>query len=75
VGELEQEYGDRVYFNVISAGETAKRQDEVEAFGFADLKHGMVGFSSDGKNLIRVPGHQFGRERIEAAVKAVLAAG
>lgn len=75
MGELEQEYGDRVYFNVISAEETAERQDEIEAFGFADLRHGMVGFSSDGKDLIRIPGHQFGREQIEAAVKDVLAPG
>jgi hypothetical protein len=75
VSELEQDYGDRVYFNVISAEETARRQDEIKAFGFEAKRHGLVVFTSDGEPLVKVPGHQISREQIEALVKALLAAG
>ena len=73
VGELEKEYGDKVHFNVISAEETAERQDEIEAFGFTALKHGLVAFGIDGEPHVKIPGHQFGREEIETATKAILA--
>ncbi len=72
MGELAKDYEGSVEFNIISAEETARRPDEIEAYGFTDLKHGLVGFSTDGEALIKMPGHQFGREEIEAAVTQLL---
>ncbi len=74
MGELEPEYEGRVDFVLIPAEETAKRPQELEAFGFTDLKHGMVGFTSDGEALVKIPGHQFGRPEIVAAIEELLAA-
>ena len=73
--ELEKEYGDRVDFVVVSAEETARRTDEIERFGFTDLKHGLVAFDAEGNPEVKIPGHQFGREEIERAVQDVLPAG
>ena len=74
VGELTQEYGTRVHFNVVSAEDTAKRQDEIVEYGFADQKHGLVAFTAAGEPLVKIQGHQFGRDEIQAATEAVLAA-
>ncbi|MEM7309195.1 MAG: hypothetical protein AAF682_21100 [Planctomycetota bacterium] len=73
--ELESEYGDRVYFNVVPAEETAKVPDQIEAFGFTELKHGLVTFSPGGDAVVKLPGHDFGKEEIAAAIEAALAAG
>ena len=70
--ELEKEYGDAVRFEIISAEETAQRGDEIEAFGFTDLKHGLVIFDGAGTDRVRIPGHAFGREEIEAGLRSVL---
>jgi hypothetical protein len=72
VGELEPEYQDRVDFTIVSAAETAQRQDEIEAFGFTALKHGLVAFDAAGVPVVKLPGHQFGKDEIRAAVEAVL---
>ena len=74
MGELEPEYEGRIDFVLIPAEETAKRPQELEAFGFTDLKHGLVGFTSDGEALVKIPGHQFGRPEIVAAIEELLAA-
>ena len=74
VGELRPEYEGRVDLVVISAEETARRPDEIEAFGFTELKHGLVAFSGDGEVLVKIPAHQFGRVEIVAAIDEVLAA-
>ena len=74
MGELEPEYEGRVDFVLISAEETARRPQEIEAFGFTDLMHGLVGFTSDGDALVKIPGHQFGRPEIVAAIEELLAA-
>ncbi len=73
MSELEQEYGDRVDFNVIPAEVTAQSQDDIAAYGFTELKHGLVGFARSGEVRVTIPGHQFGKDRIEAAVLTVLA--
>jgi len=73
VRELEPQYVGRVDFVVIPAAETAKRFDEIEAFGFKDLKHGLVGFTSRGEPLVKLPGHNFGRPEIAKAIEALLA--
>lgn len=72
MGELETEYGDRVDFVLVSAEETAQRQEEITLYGFTDLKHGLVVFSSTGEALVKMPGHQFGKEQIEEALLEVL---
>jgi hypothetical protein len=72
VGELETEYGDRIDFVIVPAEETARRGDEIEAHGFTALKHGLVGFGPDGEARVRMPGHQFGRAEIEAALPELM---
>ncbi len=73
MGELEEEYGDRVDFVLVPAAETAQRADEIEAFGFTEQKHGLVAFTADGVPLVKLPGHQYGKEEVQAATEAVLA--
>ena len=68
MGELEQDYAGQADFVIVSAEETNARQDEIEAFGFADLRHGLVVFAPDGEVAATLPGHEFGREEIEAAL-------
>ena len=75
MGELEQEYGDRVDFVIVSAAETEQRHDEIVEFGFVDLKHGLVAFDLEREPVVKIPGHAFGREEIEAAVLEVLPEG
>ena len=74
VGELEQEYQGRVDFVIVPAEETARRSDEIEEYGFTDQRHGLVAFDEDGDVCVKLPGHQFGKAEIEAAVETVLAA-
>jgi hypothetical protein len=72
VRELEREYEGRVDFVVIPADQTAKRADEIEAFGFTDQKHGLVAFDGDRRPVVKMAGHAFGRAEIEAAIEKVL---
>ena len=75
VSELAPEYEGRVEFVIVSAEETKRRQDEIVAFGFADQKHGLVAFSSEGEVVTTLPGHQFGKEEIVAVLQQVLLEG
>ena len=70
--ELEQDYEGRATFTIISAEETAASADDIEAFGFADLKHGLVVFNGEGEPEVKLPGHMFGRAEIEEGLKGVL---
>ena len=70
--ELEEEYGEQVDFVIVPADVTAQSQDEIAEFGFTDLRHGLVAFDAEGEAQVKLPGHQFGREEIEAAIQAVL---
>jgi len=72
VGELQPEYENQIFFNIIPAEETLKRTDEVNGFGFQDQKHGLVAFDADGEPVVLIPGHQFGKAEIQAAVEKVL---
>lgn len=74
MGELEEEYEGQVECVLVSAEETARRGDEIEAFGFAELRHGLVAFSSRGEPVVKLPGHQFGEPEIRDAIETVLAA-
>ncbi len=70
--ELEQDYEGRATFTIISAEETAASADDIEAFGFTDLKHGLVVFDGEGEPRVKLPGHMFGRAEIEEGLKGVL---
>lgn len=72
MGELAEQYGDRIHFNVLQAEETAKRAEEIEAFGFTAKKHGLVGFAPDGSVVAKVPGHSLSREAIVEVVDQLL---
>jgi hypothetical protein len=72
VRELEQDYEGRATFTIISPEETAASADDIEAFGFTDLKHGLVVFNGEGEPEVKLPGHMFGRAEIEAGLKGVL---
>ena len=75
MGELAQEYEGEVVFVIVPAEETEQRYDEIEAFGFTDQRHGLVAFSAEGVAIVKIPGHDYGKPEIEAAVQAALAAG
>ena len=72
MGELEPEYEGRIQFVLIPAEETARRGDEIEEYGFTDQLHGLVGFTSEGEPLVKIPGHQFGKEEIVEAIETLL---
>ncbi|MEX1025100.1 MAG: hypothetical protein WD226_08485 [Planctomycetota bacterium] len=73
MSELEQEYGEQVDFVIVPAEETALCGDDIEAFGFTELKHGLVIFDGEGRTAATLAGHQFGRAEIERALTGVLA--
>jgi len=70
VRELEQDYEGQAKFSVIAP--TAASFDEIQAFGFADLRSGVVVFGKDREAKVKLPGHMFGRAEIEAGLKSVL---
>jgi len=72
VGELQTSYSNQINFNIIPSVETLKRTEEVNGFGFEDQKHGMVAFDAEGKPVVLIPGHNFGKDEIEAAIQKVL---
>lgn len=74
MGELAQEYEGRIEFVVIPAEETARRSQELDSYGFTAQRHGLVGFSSDGQVVAKLPGHAYGKEEIRAVAEQLLAA-
>ena len=72
MGELEQQYGDRIQFTIVPAEETAQRGDEIDEFGFTDQKHGLVIFSPEGEAVFLLPGHTYGKDEIDAGIQQVL---
>lgn len=74
MSELQADYAERVSFVVVPAEETALRGDEIEEYGFTDLRHGLVTFSCSRAVVVKLPGHQFGKDEIRAAVEATLVA-
>ena len=73
MSELEQEFSDRVDFNIIGAADTALRMDEVRGFGFEAQLHGLVVFDGEGQARAKLPGHDFGAEQIRTAIEQGLA--
>ncbi len=72
MGELEPEYEGRIQFVLIDAEETANRGAEIEEYGFTDQLHGMVGFTSNGTPVVKMPGHAFGKQEIVEAIEMLL---
>lgn len=72
MSELEQQYGTYADFNIISPEETLASPDEIEEFGFVEMKHGLVIFDANGEAKVKMPGHQFGKEEIAAGLHQVL---
>ncbi len=72
VSALEQVHSDKIDFVIVSPEDTAAAADEIEAFGFTALKHGLVVFDAEGEAIAKLPGHQFGQAEIEAALKPLL---
>ena len=72
VRELEQEYKGQAIFEIKTPQETAASYDKILAFGFADLRHGLVIFDANGAPTLKLPGHAYGRAQIEAGLKAAL---
>jgi hypothetical protein len=70
VSELEQDYGERVDFVLVSPEETKQRSEELAGYGLGS--HGLVAFAADGSVRARLPGHEFGRDEIVAATEAAL---
>jgi len=66
------DYEGKLEFNIIPAEETAQRSDEIEEYGFTDAKHGLVIFDAAGEAAVKLPGHAFGREEIEAGLLETL---
>lgn len=74
MSELEKEYADRAKFTIVPPEETVAATEDIERFGFTDLKHGLVAFDAEGEALVKMPGHDFPKEDIVAALEKVLAA-
>ena len=74
MGELQTEYAGQANFTIVSAEETATRGDELETYGLTEMRHGLVVFGADGEAAVKMPGHQFGKDEIAAALKGVLGA-
>ena len=72
MGELKVEYEGRIQFVLIDAEETAQRGAEIDEYGFTDQLHGMVGFTSNGTALVKMPGHLFGKQEIVQAIEELL---
>jgi hypothetical protein len=70
VGELEVEYEGRVRFEIVSAAETAARAAEIAQYELGS--HGLVAFDAAGVERAHIPGHEFGRKEIVAAIEAAL---
>ncbi len=73
MGELAKEYEGHVDFNVIPAEETNRRTAEIESYGFAEQRHGLVGFDANGEVRVKIPGHDYGKSEIILAIQRVLA--
>ncbi|MGQ0613984.1 MAG: hypothetical protein ACT4PV_09635 [Planctomycetaceae bacterium] len=67
MSELEKEYAGRARFNVLLA---TGREEEIKRFELGS--HGLVGFDAAGEAKVKLPGHNFGRDEIVAAIGKLL---
>jgi hypothetical protein len=71
VRELEQEYAGKVVFSVREV-KSPEGAAAVEAYGWSDLKHGMVTFDASGKHVGDLAGHAYGKDEVQALVDALI---
>lgn len=69
VGELQNEYADRVSFVVVPGEETKARAEEIERYHLSARGHGLVAFDAAGEPVMTIAGHQFGRDEILVAIQ------
>lgn len=69
VGELQNEYPDRVSFVIVPGAETKQRTAEIERYHLASRGHGLVAFDAAGEPVMTIAGHQFGRDEIVMAIQ------
>ncbi len=72
MSELETVYADRADFVIVSPEDTAAATEDIERFGFTDNQHGLVIFDAKGEAVVKMPGHSYLKEDIEANLKTVL---
>ena len=70
--ELQTEYEDRVFFNVLPAEATGLQAEALLAVGFAELKHGLIAYDAQGRIATTLPGHQYGKPEVEKALLGIL---
>ena len=67
--ETEGTYKDQLKFTIV-APEEAGFTDAVKQYELGT--HGLVGLSPAGEQVVSIPGHEFGRPEIEAAIAQLL---
>jgi hypothetical protein len=70
---LEKEYEGRVEFRVLPA-EGPEGKAAAERNGWKDALHGLECADPDGRVVVHLPGHAYGREEVRARVEALLEA-
>ena len=71
MGELSKQYEGRVEFTIASA-KTPEGQEAVKKYELDARKHGLVVLDGKGNVAARIPGHNFGKEEIQAVVEELL---
>ena len=56
----------------VSSLTTPEGRVESEKYDWQGKLHGLVGFDTFGKQAILIPGHEYGKERVRAAVEELL---
>ena len=69
MSDLQKEYDGRVTFNVIPIN-AAGADQEIQKHSLGT--HGLVVYGADGAVSTTIPGHNFERKEIEAAIAGVL---
>ena len=68
---LTEVYAGKVRITVVEAFSDEGKAARVK-YGFGDQLHGTVGIGPGGETLFILPGHQYGRDEIVAAIDKIL---
>ena len=71
MGELNEEYGDRVELE-ISPASTEEGQAAAAKYEFGGTRHGLVAFAPNGDVGFVMPGHNFSKADIQARLDLLL---